>query len=106
MDNKFEITLNDLPHDVKELVEFGIYTEEEALERYKRSLKKYRNVMKCELCNHKFEPFTYFVVGYEDDGEEVHMCEQCFFELALSKLHCKSMKVDYSGKDYYDPREE
>ena len=62
--------------------------------------------MRCEICNHKFEPFTYFVVGYEDDGEEVHMCEQCFFDLALSKLNCKSMKVDYNGKDYYDPREE
>ena len=106
MDNEFEITLNDLPYDIKELVEFGIYTEEEALELYNRSLKKRRKVTRCEICDYKFEPFTHFVIGYEDNGEEVCMCEQCFFDLALDKLHCRSMKMSYNGEDYYDPQEE
>lgn len=59
--------------------------------------------MRCEFCNHKFEPFTYFVVGHEDDGEEVLMCETCFFDLALRKLNCKSVKMNYKGDNYYDP---
>lgn len=59
--------------------------------------------MRCKVCNHKFERFTYFVVGHEDDGKEMYMCENCFFELALNKLNCKSVKMDYDCKNYYDP---
>lgn len=59
--------------------------------------------MRCEFCNHKFEPFTHFVVGHEDDGEEVLMCETCFFDLALQKLNCKSVQMNYKGDNYYDP---
>lgn len=58
--------------------------------------------MRCKVCNHKFERFTYFVVGHKDDGEEVYMCENCFFEIALRKLNCKSVKMDYNCENYYD----
>ena len=39
MDNKLEITWDDLPEDIKELVEFGFFTKEEAFERYASCLK-------------------------------------------------------------------
>lgn len=59
--------------------------------------------IRCEFCNYKFEKFENFVVGHEEDGEEVFMCERCFFDLALNKLNCKSVKMDYTETKYYDP---
>ena len=45
MDNKLEITWDDLPEDIKELVEWGFYTKEEAIEKYKRHM----NI--CKYCS-------------------------------------------------------
>lgn len=59
-------------------------------------------IIRCEFCNHKFEPLEHFVVGYEDDGEEVFMCETCFFDLALNKLNCKGVQMYWNGIDYHD----
>lgn len=59
--------------------------------------------MRCKMCNHKFERFEHFIVRHEDDGKEIYMCENCFFEFALHKLKCRLVKMDYSGKNYYDP---
>lgn len=38
MNNKYDITWNDVPQDVKDLVEVGIYTKEEALEKMGMSI--------------------------------------------------------------------
>ena len=59
--------------------------------------------MECKCCNYEFERFEYFVVGHKDNGEEVFMCESCFFDFALKKLNCKSVKMDYNRTNYYDP---
>lgn len=56
--------------------------------------------LRCKLCGYQFEPFEYFVVG---NNNQECMCENCFFNLALLNLNCKSVKMDANGKDYYDP---
>lgn len=64
--------------------------------------RKMDEIMRCEFCNHKFDPCEHFVVGREDDGEEVFMCETCFFDLSLSKLNCKEFQMSCDGTNYYN----
>ena len=59
------------------------------------------DIIKCKFCNHEFVPFENFVVCSNDNGKEIFMCENCFFDFALSKLNCREAKMDYGGTDYY-----
>ena len=59
--------------------------------------------MKCNKCSHEFERFEHFVLNKDKNGKVTFMCENCFFELALIKLNCESVKMDYKGTNYYNP---
>jgi hypothetical protein len=75
MDIEYKFTLNDLPQDLKDLVEFGIYTEEEAIEVHKRYLNR------CKYCNDL--DWLYEIVCYvptENGGSvyiPVNYCPAC-----------------------------
>ena len=62
--------------------------------------------IRCACCYHKFEPFEYFVVEYKDNDEELFMCENCFFDLALNNLGFIQLKMNHNGTDYYDPSDD
>ena len=59
--------------------------------------------MKCVVCGHEFEAFEYFVIAHEYFGDEASMCENCFFDLALARLNCESVQMDYDGINYHNP---
>lgn len=60
-------------------------------------------MMKCEVCGNKFEAFEHFVVVHKDGDSDVFMCEMCFFDLALARLNCESVQMDYDGINYHNP---
>ena len=97
---------------INEIVEhFGggwVYENDCDDEEYYAVKAKYDSVapdggLRCNLCSYQFEPFEHFVVG--NDNKEC-MCENCFFDLALLNLNCKSVQMDATGKDYHDVTED
>lgn len=59
--------------------------------------------MECAVCGNKFEAFEHFVVVHKYDGKDEFMCENCFFDLALARLNCESVQMDYDGINYHNP---
>lgn len=59
--------------------------------------------MKCDICNHNFESFEHFVIVHKDGYNDAFMCENCFFDLALARLNCESVQMDYDGIHYHNP---
>ena len=59
--------------------------------------------MKCDICNREFESFEHFVIVHKDGYNDVPMCEICFFDLALARLNCESVQMDYDGIHYHNP---
>ena len=88
MKDKFEITLNDLPYDMKEMVEYGIYTEEEALEEYKRSLKMCRHVSDIKD--------VYYIVGIKND------CRHNLKLTTINKEFCGKFIHQSHGNLYFE----
>lgn len=71
----FKITWDDLPEDLKELAELGIYTKEEAIEIHRRYLDKCRY---CEDLDWLYEIVCY--VPTENGGSvniPVNYCPVC-----------------------------
>lgn len=62
--------------------------------------------IRCKVCNREFERFAYLVVGRNSNDEEMYMCENCFFELALKKFNCKSVIMDDDCENYFDPKDD
>ena len=64
------------------------------------------NVIRCECCNRKFTPFEYFVTKSRDNDEDLFMCENCFFDMALDNLGFTGVKMNHDGTDFYDPSDD
>ena len=72
--NNHEITWNDIPSDLRELVEFGIYTKEELINKYSmessytdKPTRCIDPVMKfCQECRYGWVHYPEWVETYED----------------------------------------
>ena len=79
MANKNVVTLYDIPQDIRDLIDCGVFTEEEVLERVSNSANKSTYI---EQTSYYKEPMKdiYYIVGLKDD---------CRYNLRLTTINEK-----------------
>ena len=105
--DEVKVTLDDLPDDIKELIEMGLYTEEEALAHIHNSSTK-----KCvteEALSRYDKAVKDYIKGNLKEGEETTMKEiknhkvvELYFERKVRELK-KKLNEDIKGAEDIDP---